>query len=97
MAGRRSTLVALGVGAIAAAVLWAAPSRAQDRKALPRVGVLFANTAAIHQGGLTALTEGLRDLGLVDGKTIVFLARYGEGSTERLQAHAAELVRDKVK
>jgi putative ABC transport system substrate-binding protein len=43
-----------------------------------------------------ALSEGLRDLGYVEGRNIVIEQRYAGGQVERLPALAAELVRLKV-
>ena len=37
--------------------------------------------------------EGLRDLGYIDGQTVVYAARFAEGKLERLPDLAAELVR----
>jgi len=39
-----------------------------------------------------ALQQGLRDLGYVDGRNIIFVQRYGDGRMERLPDLAAELV-----
>jgi ABC-type uncharacterized transport system substrate-binding protein len=40
-----------------------------------------------------ALDDGLRELGYMEGRNIVFERRFGEGNQERLPALAAELVR----
>ena len=43
-----------------------------------------------------ALSEGLRELGYVEGRNVVFELRFAEGRQERLPALAAELVQLKV-
>jgi putative ABC transport system substrate-binding protein len=43
-----------------------------------------------------ALNEGLRDLGYVEGRNLVFERRYADGRLERLPDLAAELVRLRV-
>jgi putative ABC transport system substrate-binding protein len=61
-----------------------------------RIGFLL--TAAPNETGhlITALNEGLRELGYVEGRNVVFERRFAEGRQERLPALAAELVRLKV-
>jgi putative ABC transport system substrate-binding protein len=43
-----------------------------------------------------SLTQGLRELGYVEGKNIVIEWRYAEGNPDRERANAVELVRLKV-
>jgi putative ABC transport system substrate-binding protein len=45
---------------------------------------------------LEAFWQGLRELGYVEGKTIILERRYGDGKADRLPALAAELTRLKV-
>ena len=42
-----------------------------------------------------AFREGLRDLGYVEGRNLIIDARWGEGSNERLEQLAVELVKSK--
>jgi putative ABC transport system substrate-binding protein len=80
---------------LAAAVLAIAPiSEAQQSGRLARVGVLFVGGK--DQPHWESFKQGLRDLGYVEGKNIVFLYRYAEGVEDRMGALTAELVRDKV-
>jgi len=60
------------------------------QKAMPIIGVLLYGTKQLHQEH--PLVTGLRDAGLVDGKTATILLREAEGRPERLPALAAELV-----
>ncbi len=64
---------------------------AQPRGKLPRMGILSPATPPME--GISALQQGLRDLGYVEGQTLAIEARYAEGHAERLPALAAELVR----
>ena len=58
-----------------------------------RVGYIVTATPD-EQAHLTrALEEGLRELGYVEGRNIVYERRFAEGKQERLPALAAELVR----
>src|SRR6202171_1252388 len=58
-----------------------------------RIG--FILTAVPNEVGylIKAFSEGLRELGYVEGRNVVFERRFAEGRQERLPALAAELVR----
>jgi putative tryptophan/tyrosine transport system substrate-binding protein len=81
-----------------AAALLAAPLAAEAQPAgkIPRIGFLATPSAEVIQGRVTAFEVALRDLGYVDGKSIIIDYRYGDGRYERLPTLAAELVRLKV-
>jgi len=87
--GRRTFLAGTG------AVLLTAPltAEAQPTKKVWRIG--FILTAVPNEVGylIKALSEGLRELGYVEGRNVVFERRFAEGRQERLPALAAELVR----
>jgi putative ABC transport system substrate-binding protein len=89
MMDRRTFLAGTG------AVLLAAPlvAEAQQKRKVYRIG--FILTAAPNEVGylIKALSEGLRELGYVEGRNVVFERRFAEGRQERLPALAAELVR----
>jgi ABC-type uncharacterized transport system substrate-binding protein len=64
---------------------------AQPRSKVPRIGILTpAAEASIPS--LEAFRQGLRDLGYVEGQTIVLEYRFAAGQNERLPVLAAELV-----
>jgi putative ABC transport system substrate-binding protein len=63
---------------------------------LRRIGFLGSESASNQAKRLEALRAGLRELGYVEGKTIVIDVRWAEGSYDRLPALAAELVGLKV-
>jgi len=71
-----------------------AKAAAQGARKISRVGVLtFTETAPALQD---AFRQGLRDLGYVDGETIVVEWRAAGGRPDRARALAQELVRQKV-
>ena len=78
------------------AVLLAAPLAAEAQQAgkVWRIGYLTINLAAPSQTS-EAFRRGLRDLGYVEGRNVV-IDRDAQGRSQRLPAHAAELVRLKV-
>jgi putative ABC transport system substrate-binding protein len=71
-------------------------AEAQPAAKVYRVGVLLVATAETVAPLVRALTEGLRDLGYVEGRNVVFERRYADGRLERLPDLAAELVRLRV-
>jgi putative ABC transport system substrate-binding protein len=62
---------------------------------IPRVGCVFAGAVA-SQNSNEAFRQGLRELGYVEGQTIVLEARRAEGRLERMPKLVAELVGLKV-
>ncbi|MDR3489214.1 MAG: ABC transporter substrate-binding protein [Bradyrhizobium sp.] len=91
---RREFITLLG----GAAVAWPLIPRveAQSAAKVYRVGFLLGATGESVASLFHALEEGLRELGYVEGRNIVFVQRYGDGRMERLPDLAAELVRLKV-
>ncbi len=67
---------------------------AQQAGRVYRIGVLSPRSSP--PGPLEAFREGLRDLGYVEGRTVVIEWRFAEGKNERLPSLAEELVRLKV-
>jgi putative ABC transport system substrate-binding protein len=65
---------------------------AQPREKIPRVAVLEPASHERPTPCLVPFQQGLRDLGYVEGQTILLDYRYGEGHIDRLPALAAELV-----
>lgn len=74
------------------AVAWPFTSRAQLRKTIPRIGVLWhagsADEEAIY---MRALNQGFSDLGYVDGKSIALEHRFPDERPERFVSMAREL------
>jgi putative ABC transport system substrate-binding protein len=71
------------------------PAQAQQPK-VPRVGLLGGGSASGNANRIQAFRQGLRDLGYVEGKTIVIEQLWAEGKLDRLRALMAELARLKV-
>jgi putative ABC transport system substrate-binding protein len=81
-----------------ALALLAAPlaAQAQQPSRTPRIGVISTGTLATSRPNVEAFREGLRELGLVEGRTVVIEYRWAEGRAERFHALAVELVGLKV-
>jgi putative ABC transport system substrate-binding protein len=76
------------------ALLTIAPvSRAQQPGKMPRIGVLISGSRGIAAPRIQAFQQGLRELGYVEGKNILFEYRYADGKLEPVSEFAAELVR----
>jgi putative ABC transport system substrate-binding protein len=88
---KRREFITLVGGAVAT---WPLDVRAQH-SAMSVIGFLGPGPAAAYLPRLDALRAGLRDLGYVEGKNIVFEFRWAE-RVEQLPEMAAELVRMKV-
>src|SRR4030095_11591453 len=71
-------------------------TEAQQSVKVPRIGFLNAGSPSAIAARLEAFQQGLRELGYVDGKSIVIEHRSAEGKTDRLPELAVELVRLKV-
>ena len=69
---------------------------AQQPTKVARIGFLVAVSPSAAAARTEAFRQGMRELGYVEAKNIVFESRYAEGNLDRLPALAAELVRLKV-
>ena len=79
-----------------AAAAWPLAVRAQQSRKAPRIGVLLPGTPTSFAVRAKALTEGLRDLGYVEGQTIAIEWKWAEDKIERIPKLADELVRANV-
>jgi putative ABC transport system substrate-binding protein len=79
-------------------VLLATPfvSEAQQTGRIPRIGLLLLSSASSSASAIEAFRASLRDLGYVDGRTIIIEPRSAEGRAERLPELAAQLADRKV-
>jgi ABC-type uncharacterized transport system substrate-binding protein len=71
-------------------------AEAQPAAKVYRVGFLLGATAESVASLFSAFDEGLRALGYIEGRNLVFERRYADGNMERLPELAAELVRLRV-
>jgi len=85
---RRTLLIALGAGALAAPLA----SFAQQLVKVHRVAWLQTGPLGSDQEFIDDTKKALRDLGYIEGKSIVFGFRSADGNPERLPGAAAELV-----
>jgi putative ABC transport system substrate-binding protein len=86
---RRAFIGILAGGLLAAPLV----AQAQPVGKVPRIGYLAGDSAAAHAQYAQAFSNGLRDLGYVEGKNLVIEFRWAEGKFERLPELAAELIR----
>ena len=88
---RREFIMLLG-----GATAWPLAARAQQPGKLPTIGFLGAATPSAWSQWVAAFVQRLRELGWIDGRTVVIEFRWAEGRTERYAEIAAEFVRLKV-
>jgi putative ABC transport system substrate-binding protein len=74
------------IGGVAASA-WPLAARAQKPAKVPRIGIIDDAPMWDH------FRQGMRDLGYIDGQTIAFEYRSGEGQPDRLAAAASDLAR----
>ena len=86
--GRRE-FVLLMAGAF---VAWPRGLQAQQPDTVYKIGLLTAGSDAAVRSLQGILRDGLRELGWIEGKNLIFEARYAEDDLDRLPGLAAELV-----
>ncbi len=87
------------LGIVAIGVTFAmcgAVAQAQQTKKVPRIGFLGNSTAALEANLVGPFRGGLRDLGYIEGQSILIEYRWAEGKYERFPALIAELIASKV-
>jgi putative ABC transport system substrate-binding protein len=86
---RREFITLLG----GAAAAWPLAARAQPAERVRRIGLLMGTVDDQEgQARVTALKQGLQELGWTDGRNIQIETRFGGADAGRIRAHAAELV-----
>jgi putative ABC transport system substrate-binding protein len=92
---RRALLRVFGAGALIAGA-W--PARGQQPRKIPRVALLLFGTRESYtdDDGLALFRKRLRDLGYVEGKSILIEERYAEENAQRLNELARELAESKA-
>ena len=91
---RREFITVMG-GAAATAAVAPLAARAQP-PAMPVIGVLYPNTPDSFATRGTALRQGLREAGFVEGENVTLEFRSAYNDNEKLPALAVELVRRRV-
>ena len=71
-------------------------AEAQQAKKVPKIGYLTNDSVAVDLPRRNAFRQGLRDLGYIEGQSIVIEYRVGEGRIEKLAELADDLVHLKV-
>jgi putative ABC transport system substrate-binding protein len=71
-------------------------AEAQERRAIPRVGIVAAGSPSSARPQVDALRVGLRELGYIEGQSIMLEERWAEGKLERFGDLIADLQRSKV-
>jgi putative tryptophan/tyrosine transport system substrate-binding protein len=78
---------------LSGAAAWPLAADAQQRQRVRRIGVLIGIAGDREgQARVTALKEGLQELGWSEGQNIEIETRFGGGDAGRIRAQAAELV-----
>jgi putative tryptophan/tyrosine transport system substrate-binding protein len=93
MIRRREFITLLG-GAAASA--WSLAAHAQQPAKLRTIGYLGSSSAQTQSQWVAAFVQQLRELGWIEGRTVVIEYRWAEGRNERSAEIAAEFVRLKV-
>jgi putative ABC transport system substrate-binding protein len=89
---RRREFITLIAGG--AAALWSQAVSAQNPNGVRRIGVLLslAESDAEGKAALSGFTQGLAELGWIDGRNLRTEVRWGRGDVDRIRTFAKELV-----
>jgi putative ABC transport system substrate-binding protein len=79
------------LGVLSGAAAWPVVARAQQTRLLGMLMNGNANEPAL-QANISAFTQGLRDLGWMEGKNLHLEIRWNGGSAERARSFASELI-----
>ena len=90
----RKRIIGLALSAVLLVVTF--PAQAQQQAKVPRIGFLTNNSPTTFPAGDAAFRVGLRELGYIEGKSIIIEWRYGEGKPGRLREMLNELIRSNV-
>jgi putative ABC transport system substrate-binding protein len=85
---RREFITLLGVAAV-----WPTVGSAQTVGSRPLVAVILGGSSSASAIFLNSFTQGMRELGYVEGRNFNIASRYAEGDLTRMPALAEDLVR----
>ena len=90
---RRQFITLIGGAAIASPLA----ARAQQVERVRRIGLLMGTADDPEgQARVTALKQGLQELGWIDGRNIQIETRFGGADVGRIRAHATESWRSRL-
>ena len=90
----RILVLTIGIFSLASSLFGEAQ---QLPRSVPRIGyIVSSGTAADSPPDLEAFTLGLRDLGYVDGRSVLIERRYAEGRLSRMAPFVREFVEQKI-
>jgi len=86
------------LGGLATGLALIRRAAAQPQGKVARIGFLYfgSRQSALDSGRYQMFVQGMRELGYIDGTSLLMEARFADGKPENLPALAAELVRLKV-
>ena len=84
----------IGLTFVFAMVTWVG-AQSQTSK-IPRIGILSSSSADATKRNIDAFRDGMRELGWIEGKNILFEYRRADGDVSRIAGFAGELVKLKV-
>jgi putative tryptophan/tyrosine transport system substrate-binding protein len=88
---RRRDFITLASGAISSAV-WTPAGNAQQLGKVVKVGYLGPSSPTLERVQVEAFKQRLHELGLVEGKDVIYLFRWAEGNDASFPTLASELV-----
>jgi putative ABC transport system substrate-binding protein len=77
---------------VGGAAAWPLAARAQQSERMRRIGLLMVTDDREGQARVTALKQGLQELGWTEGRNIQIETRFAGADVGRMRADAAELV-----
>jgi putative tryptophan/tyrosine transport system substrate-binding protein len=91
---RREFITLLGGAAVAPSALSPLAARAQQGERIRRIAVFLPSDAADPESlsRVTALSQGLQELGWTDGRNLRIDFRFGAGNAEQYRKMAADLI-----
>jgi len=84
------------IGAVAGGLAAASSVSAQQAKKVPRIGYLTGGSVELEKSWIASLQQGLREVGYVEGQSIVVELKGAAGRADQLPGLAESLIRSKV-